>query len=618
MALRDKVIEKIEYFRDYARRCSVINGRLRAFNAYYFYAMFLFALWGAVYEIAMFWLAGNFFQHHGVNIGSSDVKGRLGIVVSIFGAILSVGVMQVFHRIKYFLRETLRRLQGKEFYQEMIAHMAKLDYGAKKSPAFQGLWQYINERREHIFYNALEAQLDVVRSIGGFVVGCAVLFIHNPRFIWVAIVLVLVERGWKYGREYIERIMRSSDNMYLKNFFHEDIDYDELEKKEDMRDEYVGLLLDPEKNRDIELRNHGLYFQKNATALVEEVCEFKQQRSVRGLHKDIGEIALQLCGITLFVGYLCYDMWSDDFTLTEFGIIIASIRAFAETSGGFMHNIRRLMICLDDYGKVEEFLRTKPSIDESNSRDMTLYRPPVIDVLCAGFCYDAKIEKEALIDVSVRIIPGTIVGLVGPNGSGKTTLFYLLAKVYLPQRGDIQIDGISVRDIKADSIRRHFVVMTAAGFLPEISIDLAICGCDRGVIDGGRLIKAARLAGIHDKILSLSKKYDSCIGSEDANFSSGEHQRLLLASIYYRILDPAVQVALLDEPVANCDPQFRQEFYSQLRKIKNKTVIVVTHDPFYFGVFDQLIVMREGKIERNLTERAAIISYRDVLQTKGE
>lgn len=203
-------------------------------------------------------------------------------------------------------------------------------------------------------------------------------------------------------------------------------------------------------------------------------------------------------------------------------------------------------------------------------------------------------EKEPFLRaISFDLGAGECLGLVGPTASGKTTLARILVGNLKPQIGHARLDGIDLAEWDARD-RGQYV-----GYLPQ-DVEL-FSGTVRenisrlGEGDGDAVYAAARLAGVHEDILSLPKGYDTEIGSEGTALSGGQRQRLALARAVYG----APKLVVLDEPNSNLDAMGERALLKALSNLKQQgcTVVIIAHRPGALRGVDKILVLRKGSIE---------------------
>lgn len=195
--------------------------------------------------------------------------------------------------------------------------------------------------------------------------------------------------------------------------------------------------------------------------------------------------------------------------------------------------------------------------------------------------------------VSFGVSPGEIVGVVGPSASGKSTLARLLVGVWPAQAGHVRLDGANIYQWNKDELGPYL------GYLPQdielFEGSIAENIARFGELDAEKVVAAAKLAGVHEMILRLSKGYDTELGLQGSHVSGGQRQRIALARALYGM--PSLVV--LDEPNSNLDDQGEAALLNAVRELKaqNRTVILITHRTNILNIVDKLMVLREGQIQ---------------------
>ncbi len=207
------------------------------------------------------------------------------------------------------------------------------------------------------------------------------------------------------------------------------------------------------------------------------------------------------------------------------------------------------------------------------------------------FRYDDN-SKWILKGISFRVRPGEKVAIVGPTGSGKTTLVQLLPRFFDPQKGRILIDGIDIRKVKIDSLRKNIGIVHQDIYLfPDTIKNNISYGKPNAILE--EVIKVAKIARLHDFIESLPQKYDTVIGERGITLSGGQRQRLAIARTL--ITDP--RIIILDDSTSNIDADTERAIYDALSKyFKGKTVIIISHRLSTLKLADRIIVLRNGKV----------------------
>ncbi|MFI6513240.1 ABC transporter ATP-binding protein [Streptosporangium sp. NPDC050855] len=198
---------------------------------------------------------------------------------------------------------------------------------------------------------------------------------------------------------------------------------------------------------------------------------------------------------------------------------------------------------------------------------------------------------EVLRGVDLVLEPGTVTAIVGPSGSGKSTLVRLLPRFFDPTGGSVVLGGADLREIDERELYRtvSFVFQDVRLLRASVADNIALAVPHAGRED---VIRAARLANVHDRILELPRGYETVIG-EEARLSGGEAQRVALA----RALLADAPVLVLDEATAFADPRTEQAVRRALTTLGgDRTVLVIAHRLETVAGADVVAVLENGTI----------------------
>jgi ATP-binding cassette subfamily B protein len=193
--------------------------------------------------------------------------------------------------------------------------------------------------------------------------------------------------------------------------------------------------------------------------------------------------------------------------------------------------------------------------------------------------------------IDLVLEPGTVTALVGPSGSGKSTLVQLLPRFFDPTHGTVSLGGVDLRELGSRELYRtvSFVFQDVRLLRASVAdnIALAVPRADRDAV-----IRAARAANIHDRVLELPHGYDTVLG-DDIALSGGEAQRISLA----RALLADAAVLVLDEATAFADPQTEQAVRQALASLgRDRTILVIAHRLETIADADTVVMLDNGTI----------------------
>ncbi|HGY5531820.1 MAG: ABC transporter ATP-binding protein [Prochlorococcus sp.] len=216
---------------------------------------------------------------------------------------------------------------------------------------------------------------------------------------------------------------------------------------------------------------------------------------------------------------------------------------------------------------------------------------PVGEVVFEGVSFAYRPDEPILQDLSFRIAPGEHVALVGPTGSGKTTLIRLLCRLYEPQLGRIMLDGVDIRTIPLQRLRKQLGVVLQDTFLfsGNVADNLRLDAS----IDDDRLREICRDLGLDPLLNRLPQGLETELRERGGNLSSGERQLLAVARVAIR--NPTVLV--MDEATAFMDPSTEATLQRDLdRLLERRTAVVIAHRLATVEAADRIMVLRRGKL----------------------
>ena len=225
------------------------------------------------------------------------------------------------------------------------------------------------------------------------------------------------------------------------------------------------------------------------------------------------------------------------------------------------------------------FKGSKPPVHGGMEFDKVVFRYPGAAV-------------AALDRLDFKMEPGEIIGVVGRSGSGKTTLTRLVQGIQIPTEGIIKLDGIDLRQIDLQHIRRNIGVVLQESFLFRGSIRDNIAASNPSAATED-IILAARMAGAEEFIDQLPMAYDSPLEEGATNLSGGQRQRIAIA----RALLPQPRVLIFDEATSALDPESEAIIQHNLTEIaKGRSMIIVSHRLSSLVKSDRILVLDKGKL----------------------
>ena len=255
--------------------------------------------------------------------------------------------------------------------------------------------------------------------------------------------------------------------------------------------------------------------------------------------------------------------------------------------GTIYRAIRQSLVDLENLFAI---LNTKPEIiDRPDAKELKVDKGEV-RFERVSFAYD--VERPILQDISFEVPAGQMVAIVGPSGAGKSTISRLLFRFYEPSGGTIFIDGQDIAKVTQASLRK------AIGMVPQDTVlfnDTIFYNIAYGNPEASReeVIEAAKMAHIHEFVMSLPKGYDSLVGERGLKLSGGEKQRVAIA----RTILKAPPILMLDEATSALDSFTEKEIQAALDEVaQNRTTLVIAHRLSTIIHADNIIVLDKGRI----------------------
>lgn len=241
--------------------------------------------------------------------------------------------------------------------------------------------------------------------------------------------------------------------------------------------------------------------------------------------------------------------------------------------------------------RIFEILDTEPKIKNAESPVTVNSFKESITFKDVSFHYDDS--DELILDrINLEVKRGTINAIVGSSGAGKTTMVDLLPRFYDPTSGKILLDGIDIKEIRIEDLRRLMGIVTQETVLFNESVIRNIAygleNCDKE-----KVIEAAKAANAHNFILELPKGYDTIIGEKGTKLSGGQRQRLSIA----RALLKNPPIMILDEATSSLDNESEVLVQEAIERLmQDRTTFVIAHRLSTIRNSDRIIVLDKGKI----------------------
>jgi ATP-binding cassette, subfamily B, bacterial len=268
-------------------------------------------------------------------------------------------------------------------------------------------------------------------------------------------------------------------------------------------------------------------------------------------------------------------------------VVAGSVAVLAEVWGELMRAsgaTERLMELLKTQSPIAT--PTRPAALPLTRGGMRVYFEHV------GFAYPSRPQHAVLADFSLAVEPGQTVALVGPSGAGKSTVFQLLQRFYDIGVGSLTVDGVDLRELALDDLRRHIAVVPQEATIFSGSVlDNVRYGRPDATEDEARA--AARAARVEEFVLRLPDGYSTEVGERGLRLSGGQRQRLAIA----RAILKDAPLLLLDEATSALDAESERAVQSALETaMRGRTTIVIAHRLATVQRVDRIFVLDHGRI----------------------
>jgi len=332
---------------------------------------------------------------------------------------------------------------------------------------------------------------------------------------------------------------------------------------------------------------------------------------------NFGQGAIIALGVTTIMFFAANEVVRHEMSLGDLVLVNAVLLQLFIPLGFLGVVYRQIKYSLADMQQLVTLLNETPEIqDKSDAKALTITQGEV-RFNHVQFGYQA--ERTILHDISFIIAPGKKLAVVGASGAGKSTLARLLFRFYDVQQGSITSDGQDIRDVTQISLRQviGIVPQDTVLFNETIYYNLAYAKPDATQED---VIKAAKLAHIHNFIESLPDKYDTVVGERGLKLSGGEKQRVAIA----RTILKNPKIMIFDEATSALDTRSEQAILADLKATaRNHTTLVIAHRLSTIVDADTILVMDQGRIveqgtHQRLLEQEGIYHQMWTLQQKQQ
>lgn len=261
-------------------------------------------------------------------------------------------------------------------------------------------------------------------------------------------------------------------------------------------------------------------------------------------------------------------------------------KPFNEISG-VVTELQNAIACA---GRIFEFIEEEPQIPDAEDAIVLKQPKGEIDIQDVAFSYTE--DQKLITDLNLHVKPGQRVAIVGPTGCGKTTVINLLMRFYDVNKGSIQVDGVDIRMLTRDSLRKGYGMVLQETWLKSGTIkDNIIMGKPDATME--EVIAAAKASHAHSFIKRLPNGYDTVISEDGGSLSQGQKQLLCIT----RVMLCLPPILILDEATSSIDTRTEikiQKAFATL--MEGRTSFIVAHRLSTIREADIILVMKDGNI----------------------
>jgi len=305
---------------------------------------------------------------------------------------------------------------------------------------------------------------------------------------------------------------------------------------------------------------------------------------------NIGQGSIIAIGLTLVMAMAAAGVADGSMTVGDFVLVNVYLVQLAMPLNflGFVY--REIKQSLTDLESLFHLLAVNTEVKDAPGAPPLAVDGGEIRFESVRFGYDPN--REILKGIDFRVPAGHTVAIVGPSGAGKSTLSRLLFRFYDVTDGRVSIDGRDIRDVTQASLRAAIGIVPQDTVLFNDTIRYNIAYGRPGA-DQDQIEAAARLASIHDFIVSLPEGYDTRVGERGLKLSGGEKQRVAIA----RTILKGPRILLFDEATSALDTHTEKEIQASLREVsRDRTTLVIAHRLSTVVDADEILVLEAGEI----------------------
>jgi ATP-binding cassette, subfamily B, bacterial len=299
---------------------------------------------------------------------------------------------------------------------------------------------------------------------------------------------------------------------------------------------------------------------------------------------------LQALSFLVLLFFAAWQISAGNLTVGKFFSYLSGAALLIDPIGHITTNYNLFKEAEASVDRVFELLAIKPAVQEKFDAAVLPAVNGQVEYRHVAFAY--KLNEPVINNISLLAQPGEVIALVGSSGAGKTTFVNLIPRFYDPQIGEILIDGVDIRDVTLNSLRRQIgiVPQETTMFSGTIAQNIAF---GQNEFDMVAVEEAAKIANAHQFISNLPDGYYTIVGERGVNLSGGQRQRIAIARAV--LLNP--RILILDEATSALDSESENLVQQALERVmQGRTVFVIAHRLSTVRKCDRILVLEKGQI----------------------
>lgn len=547
---------------------------------------------GLVFEASFWWasfylvtnLLGSVLPTVGLYIGKLSVDAVLAgdLPLVAFYALLGLGVYTLssfFSSCSSYGYDVMKDILTKHVFIKTTDKAASLDLAYFDNAKF---YDQLEKIQREIYYRPVQVMDIVIEGVSSVFGAISLSLLLFKLAWWAPVVLILLSVPRLFFRfKYSYYTYSITDSRTPQNRKIRQIDW---------------LLTNKDAAAEVRVFNLKDYFLKIFNdlndAFIQENKKLSQEQNAYNFWLDfLGNFSYYFLGF-----FSAYQTILGRLTLGDLTMLTGTIRQYQSVLQGIISYTARFYesnLFLQHYFS---FLEWQPKVVNCASPKKIVSDGPLeIEFRNVSFGYEP--DKLVLKGINLRIDKAKNFALVGENGAGKTTLIKLLLRLYDVTSGQILINGVDIREIDLEDLRKNLGVIFQDYMRYEMTVRENIgFGSINKIGNLEQIKKAARLSGAAEFIEKLPEKYETILGKyfeKGEELSGGQWQKIALARAFFS----DARVLIMDEPTASLDPKSEYEVFKNLiAATKDKSLILISHRFSTVRLADEIIVLHDGKI----------------------